>query len=210
MYILGRWGASQETLAADRCQLWLLKNYGSTLFTMEMDICTISEVLRLHLLGSGNNVNETAVKWRAQYRGGYESEEDPAISFRLHNPHILKSLSLHHVCSLPLFDKIKVLDCLVSQLMTYKEVRDAVEQNHDDIRENKLKLRTAQQAERKRLADVDAQIAQLKKGQLDIPASKAKAKIDELQVAEEKFKSNFESVTDSIQNKLYKKANFIG
>lgn len=50
------------------------KHFGAKLPDLPMDSTTISELLRLHLLASGSNINNVGAKWRFQNRGGYEGK----------------------------------------------------------------------------------------------------------------------------------------
>lgn len=50
------------------------KHFGVKLPDLPMDPTTISELLRLHLLSSGSNINNLGSKWRFQNRGGYEGK----------------------------------------------------------------------------------------------------------------------------------------
>ena len=60
---------------------------------MDLDSCTLSEILRLHLLASGADCNNSNAKFRYQKQGGFISSDDPCVELRLANPAILKRLS---------------------------------------------------------------------------------------------------------------------
>lgn len=62
-----RWFATQAARYSE-------KHFGAKLPDLPMDATTISELLRLHLLSSGSNINNVGAKWRFQNRGGYEGK----------------------------------------------------------------------------------------------------------------------------------------
>lgn len=59
---------------ATRAARYSEKHFGAKLPDLPMDSTTISELLRLHLLSSGSNINNVGAKWRFQNRGGYEGK----------------------------------------------------------------------------------------------------------------------------------------
>lgn len=128
---------------------WSMMYQGIPLSRLPLYPLTMTEVLRLHLLSSGALLSEAATKWRFQQRGGYASEDDPGLTLRIKNPHILKALAVHNVNQLPVGDKLKILNCLIDQLLTYADVRDVIEERLDKTRQLKLELRSLQSAEKR-------------------------------------------------------------
>lgn len=128
---------------------WSMAYQGIPLSRLPLYPLTMTEVLRLHLLSSGALLSEAATKWRFQQRGGYTSEDDPGLTLRIKNPHILKALAVHNVNQLPMGDKLKILNCLIDQLLTYADVRDVIEERLDKTKQFKLELRSLQSAEKK-------------------------------------------------------------
>lgn len=110
------------TMATDFPQKYLSLG----LFELPMDATSVSELLRLHLLTSGACVEDAAAKWRYQQRGGYRNEDDPGLILRKQHPHILRHLAKQSVYQLETVDKIRVLMCLINQILTYSLIRDAV------------------------------------------------------------------------------------
>lgn len=53
---------------------WPRRYLGTALHKLPRDPCTLSEILRLHLLASGAQVSERSKTWRYQQRGGYSSQ----------------------------------------------------------------------------------------------------------------------------------------
>ena len=65
-----------------------------------MDPQTITEVLRLHIIGSGSRGSEGSSKFRYQQRGAYTSCDDPGLDFRKYESGILKFLEKMNVFDL--------------------------------------------------------------------------------------------------------------
>lgn len=125
---------------------WSKTHQGFELFQLPINSLTVTEVLRLHLLSSGSRVREIATKWRYQHRGGYMSEDDPAIYLRLTEPHLLKKLALYTISEFTISQKLKLLDCLMNQLLTFADVRDCIE----DRKQALIDLKALQISERRR------------------------------------------------------------
>ena len=53
----------------------------------------MTELLRLHLLGSGFERLQVTARFDYQQRGGYDSVDDPALDFRRRDTAILKMLA---------------------------------------------------------------------------------------------------------------------
>jgi len=58
-----------------------------------VDSYTVSELLRLHLLGSGFERLQVTARFDYQQRGGYDSVDDPALDFRRRYMPVLKTLA---------------------------------------------------------------------------------------------------------------------
>jgi len=135
----------QATAAAT----WSLMYQGSPLYKMTLDHLSVNELLRLHILSSGARPSEKDVKWRLQMRGGYSHKEDPGLEFRLEEPQVLKTLAQGTVFDLTVKEKLKLLQCLINQVLTYADVRDSIDQTFDQFKETRMELRTLQAAERR-------------------------------------------------------------
>lgn len=60
---------------------------------LDLDSCTLSEILRLHILASGADITSANAKYRYQKRGGFDTTDDACMELRLSNPGLLKKLS---------------------------------------------------------------------------------------------------------------------
>ena len=65
-----------------------------------MDSFTISEVVRLHLLGSGCERAPVSSRFDYQQRGGYTAMDDPALDFRRSEPPVLEHLAEQNIFDL--------------------------------------------------------------------------------------------------------------
>ncbi|KAK4885411.1 hypothetical protein RN001_001682 [Aquatica leii] len=134
---------------ATKASMCSVHYHGLSLSSLPITSLTTSEILRLHLLSSGVRVNDSGMKWRYQVRGGYLSEDDPGLDFRLRYPHILKALAVYNISELPIGDKLKLIHCLMNQILTYSDIRDFIEDNLDKSRQAKIDLKLLQISDRK-------------------------------------------------------------
>jgi len=66
---------------------------GLPLRKFQVDSYTVSELVRLHLLGSGFERLQVTARFDYQQRGGYDSVDDPGLDFRRQGMTILKTLA---------------------------------------------------------------------------------------------------------------------
>lgn len=126
---------------AARIHNWAAQHYSTKINEMVMDSTTISELLRLHLLGSGATVSERTSKHRFASRGGYKSQDDPGLILASKYPHIIKFLSQYSVFQLSTKDIIRVLECLTDQIITYSNLREVIEDRLEQASSAKLEYR---------------------------------------------------------------------
>ncbi|XP_022332598.2 bromodomain adjacent to zinc finger domain protein 1A-like [Crassostrea virginica] len=124
--------------------------HGTTLRNLPLDSFTLSEIVRLHILAAGAKVSDKNVKYRYQQRGGYTSLDDPGLQFRKQEPTLMKLLATESLFDLQPSDKLKILNLLVQQFLTYAATRDTIEDNYDRLRQLKYDLRHLQWAEQRR------------------------------------------------------------
>lgn len=135
---------------ATEAGIWCETHYCAKLNELPMDSTTVSEILRLHFLSSGALIEDKGAKWRYSMRGGYHSSDDPGTQIVLDSPHILKALNSHTVFQLPVGDVLKILKCLIDQLLTYSSVRELIEERLEKAKIAKQQYLTANVAKRKR------------------------------------------------------------
>uniref|UniRef100_W4VS83 Bromodomain adjacent to zinc finger domain protein 1A n=1 Tax=Corethrella appendiculata TaxID=1370023 RepID=W4VS83_9DIPT len=136
---------------------WCIQHYSTKLNELPMDSTTISELLRLHFLSSGAAIKDQGAKWRYAQRGGYQSSDDPGQRIINEYPHILRLLSVNTVFQLSTTDVLKILTCLVDQLLTYGNVRDLIDDRLEKARAAKQQLQVANSNKRKREQKANAE-----------------------------------------------------
>jgi bromodomain adjacent to zinc finger domain protein 1A len=135
---------------ASRVHIWASQHYSTKINEMVMDSTTISELLRLHLMGSGAIVSERTSKYRFAARGGYKSQDDPGLILASKYPHIIKFLSQYSVFQLPTKDILRVLGCLTDQILTYSNLREVLEERLEQSVSAKLEYRSLKASEGRR------------------------------------------------------------
>lgn len=147
---------------ASRVGLWCEKHYSTHLNELVMDTTTLSELLRLHFLSSGGLINGQGSNWRYQQRGGYLSHDDPGYLFCQNYPHIIRSLGRYAVYQLSLNDIIKIIKCLIDQILTYSSVRDLLEERLEKASKARYNYKMLCIAEKKREAQLQSEKNKLK------------------------------------------------
>jgi bromodomain adjacent to zinc finger domain protein 1A len=135
---------------AARVHIWAQKCHQTKINEMVMDSTTITELLRLHFMGSGAIVSEKTSKYRFAARGGYKSNDDPGMEFTANNPHIIKLLAQYNIFQLSTGDILKILGCLIDQILTYTNLRDTIEERLEKSTAAKMEYRNVKIVEGKR------------------------------------------------------------
>ncbi|KAL0275653.1 UNVERIFIED_CONTAM: hypothetical protein PYX00_003449 [Menopon gallinae] len=182
---------------------WSTVYHGTPLSKLSLDAITVSEILRLHLLSSGGRAGDQNAKWRYQERGGYKSSDDPSLQLRMEEPQIFKFLAVRSVAELPIGDKVKVLGCLMNQILTYAELRDIIDERYEKVRTTKNELKNDQIAEAKREKEALAQKVKEKKEAkemgLSVPAVTEEERLKGEKEANKK-KAEFNKRLSELQN----------
>ncbi|KAK6307462.1 hypothetical protein J4Q44_G00226100 [Coregonus suidteri] len=132
---------SAISAVASLAAAWPQLHQGCSLKQLDLDSCTLSEILRLHILASGADCNSTNTKFRYQKQGGFGSTDDPCVELRLANPALIKRLSCTAVYDLLPGEKLKILHALCGKLLTLVSTRDFIEDSADEQRQAKQELR---------------------------------------------------------------------
>merc|ERR1712083_440788 len=135
-------------------------------------------------MGSGAYRSEKSLLWLFQQRGGYKLSDDPGLQFRMEEPQILEALSTKMVYQLSLDEKMKILHCLMNQILSYATVRDEIDEKFNDMIEAKADLRVHLIEENKRQRQVDE-------------AEKAKRREERLQKKEDELKAQENQKTNA-------------
>ncbi|XP_059156185.1 bromodomain adjacent to zinc finger domain protein 1A-like isoform X2 [Physella acuta] len=115
-----------------------------------LDQFTLSEIVRIHLLSSGAKASNKNARFRYQQRGGYTSHDDPGLELKLSDPGLVKSLATTNVFDLTPSEKVKIINTLIQQILTFAMVRDMIEENSEKLRLKKYDLKQLQWAEQRR------------------------------------------------------------
>ncbi|XP_076283321.1 ATP-dependent chromatin assembly factor large subunit isoform X3 [Lasioglossum baleicum] len=170
--------------------------HGCKLSELTLDHTTLSEILRQHLLSSGERIGEAASKWRYSQRGGYTNEDDPAFLMKTKEAHILRQLSNCSVHEFNFDDKLKIAACLINQLLTFASVRDVIEERHEKVHLAKKELRSFVLAEQKREKEEKEKMREREK---DKEPKTVPKKITRGNCEEEKKKEEYETKLKELQ-----------
>ncbi|XP_041929378.1 bromodomain adjacent to zinc finger domain protein 1A isoform X1 [Alosa sapidissima] len=132
---------SAITAVAALAAAWPQLHQGCSLKQLDLDSCTLTEILRLHILASGADCSSTNAKFRYQKQGGFASTDDPCVELRLSNPGLVKRLACTAVYDLLPGEKLKILHALCGKLLTLVSTRDFIEDSADEQRQAKQELR---------------------------------------------------------------------
>ncbi|XP_058396716.1 bromodomain adjacent to zinc finger domain protein 1A isoform X2 [Diceros bicornis minor] len=160
---------------------------GCSLKSLDLDSCTLSEILRLHILASGADVTSANAKYRYQKRGGFDATDDACMELRLSNPSLVKKLSSTSVYDLTPGEKMKILHALCGKLLTLVSTRDFIEDYVDILRQAKQEFRELKaEQHRKEREEAAARIRKRKEEKLKEQEQKMKEKQEKLKEDEQR------------------------
>ncbi|XP_026086004.1 bromodomain adjacent to zinc finger domain protein 1A-like isoform X2 [Carassius auratus] len=166
---------------------WPQLHQGCSLKQLDLDSCTLSEILRLHILASGADCMSTNAKFRYQKQGGFGSTDDPCVELCLSNQCLLKKLSCIAVYDLLPGEKLKILHSLCGKLLTLVSTRDFIEDNADEQRSAKQELRELKAEQHRREREEAAERVR-------------KRKEEKLREQEQKLKEKHEKLKEEARN----------
>ncbi|XP_051503107.1 bromodomain adjacent to zinc finger domain protein 1A-like isoform X2 [Myxocyprinus asiaticus] len=181
---------SAISAVASLAAAWPQLHQGCSLKQLDLDSCTLSEILRLHILSSGADLCSTNAKFRYQKQGGFGSTDDPCVELRLLNQGLLKKLSSTSVYDLLPGEKLKILHALCGKLLTLVSTRDFIEDNADDQRAAKQELRELKAEQHRRVREEAAERVR-------------KRKEEKLREQEQKLKEKHEKLKEEAKNESY-------
>ncbi|XP_045864167.1 bromodomain adjacent to zinc finger domain protein 1A isoform X1 [Meles meles] len=160
---------------------------GCSLKSLDLDSCTLSEILRLHILASGADVTSANAKYRYQKRGGFDATDDACMELRLSNPSLVKKLASTSVYDLTPGEKMKILHALCGKLLTLVSTRDFIEDYVDILRQAKQEFRELKaEQHRKEREEAAARIRKRKEEKLKEQEQKMKEKQEKLKEDEQR------------------------
>lgn len=113
---------------------------------LSVDYSSLTEVLRLHLLSSG-------AKQSPQSRGSCAENDDPGLYLRIEEPQILQTLCTDTVFDLSMQDKLKVIQALIHQIVSYSAVKDIMDESFELFRNARITYRALAAAEKRKEAE---------------------------------------------------------
>ncbi|XP_042083188.1 bromodomain adjacent to zinc finger domain protein 1A [Haplochromis burtoni] len=142
---------------------WPQLHQGCSLKQLDLDSCTLSEILRLHILASGADCNHGNAKFRYQKQGGFTVMDDPCVELRLADPALLKKLSSTAVYDLTPGEKLRILQALVGKVLTLASSRDLIEDCVEEQRAARHELREIRAEQHRREREEAAHRVRLRK-----------------------------------------------
>uniref|UniRef100_A0A8P4GE18 Bromodomain adjacent to zinc finger domain protein 1A n=1 Tax=Dicentrarchus labrax TaxID=13489 RepID=A0A8P4GE18_DICLA len=157
--------ATQSALSAvaSLAAAWPQLHQGCSLKQLDLDSCTLSEILRLHILASGADCYHGNAKFRYQKQGGFTLMDDPCVELRLAEPALLKRLSSTPVYDLTPGEKLRILQALVGKLLTLASSRDLIEDCVEEQRAARQELREIRAEQHRREREEAAHRVRLRK-----------------------------------------------
>ncbi|CAD6992305.1 unnamed protein product [Ceratitis capitata] len=202
---------------AARAHFYAKRHFSFKINELPIDSLTLSEVLRLHLLSSGAVVKERAEKWRIKYRNGYSSSEDPGLTLRMRHPHIIRTLKMYSLYQLPFIDIMRIVRCLMAQILTYSGPINLIEERMEQVANAKVELRVLTTMENIRIANFQTQKRSLtneqnknneeKKKQIE---DKYNKKIAELMAQSDRERKKYEQQVESFNSSLFNFLVYLG
>ncbi|KAK2499514.1 hypothetical protein MC885_000699, partial [Smutsia gigantea] len=178
---------SALSAVASLAAAWPQLHQGCSLKSLDLDSCTLSEILRLHILASGADVTSANAKYRYQKRGGFDATDDACMELRLSNPSLVKKLSSTSVYDLTPGEKMKILHALCGKLLTLVSARDFIEDYVDILRQAKQEFRELKaEQHRKEREEAAARIRKRKEEKLKEQEQKMKEKQEKLKEDEQR------------------------
>ncbi|XP_023577601.1 bromodomain adjacent to zinc finger domain protein 1A [Octodon degus] len=178
---------SALSAVASLAAAWPQLHQGCSLKSLDLDSCTLSEILRLHILASGADVTSANAKYRYQKRGGFDATDDACVELRLSSPSLLKRLSSTSVYDLTPGEKMKILHALCGKLLTLVSTRDFIEDYVDILRQAKQEFRELKaEQHRKEREEAAARIRKRKEEKLKEQEQKMKEKQEKLKEDEQR------------------------
>ncbi|XP_022621867.1 bromodomain adjacent to zinc finger domain protein 1A [Seriola dumerili] len=180
---------SALSAVASLAAAWPQLHQGCGLKQLDLDSCTLSEILRLHILASGADCNHGNAKLRYQKQGGFTLMDDPCVELRLAEPALLKRLSCTAVYDLTPGEKLRILQALVGKLLTLASSRDVIEDCVEEQRGARQELREIRAEQHRREREEAAHRVRLRKEEkLREQEQRLKEREEKLKEQEEKLK----------------------
>lgn len=176
---------------------WPQLHQGCTLKQLDLDSCTLSEILRLHILASGADCNHGNAKFRYQKQGGFTVMDDPCVELRLADPALLKKLSSTAVYDLTPGEKLRILQALVGKVLTLASSRDLIEDCVEEQRAARHELREIRAEQHRREREEAAHRVRLRKEE-KMREQEQRMRAKEEKMKEQELKGRLQTNGDSV------------
>ena len=173
------------------------QHLGLSLREVHLDQWSITEVLRLHLEGSGGYRGWNLQNWRHNNRGGFRLQDDPGFQFCLDEPQIIEGLRTRSVFELSVSEKLKVMVCMVNQMLSFAGVRDEIDARNENVWETRVELRKCRAEENKRIKEHETEEKRI--------AKEERKKL--LEEAEKKKEAKKQNKNKALEDRLKKEEN---
>lgn len=112
----------------------------------------------------------------------------------------MRLLGHRNVCEIDLDDKLKIVTCLINQLLTFVSIRDAIEERYDKVQQAKKELKLFLLAEQKKEREEKEKLREREKeGKLEEEEQKQPKKLTRSNCEEEKKKEEYENKLKELQ-----------
>ncbi|XP_054653508.1 bromodomain adjacent to zinc finger domain protein 1A [Dunckerocampus dactyliophorus] len=149
--------------ASSSAAAWPPLHLGCSLQEVDLDSCTLSEILRLHILASGADCNHGNAKFRYQKQGGFTLTDDPCVELCLAQPALMRRLACMAVYDLMPGEKLAILQALVGKLLSLASSRDLMENCVEEQRAARQELREVRAEQHRREREEAAHRVRLRK-----------------------------------------------
>ncbi|MES1901994.1 MAG: Bromodomain adjacent to zinc finger domain protein 1A, partial [Paramarteilia canceri] len=116
--------------------------YGCPLTNLVLDNCTITEILRLHLINSGSRNFSSSRSNQAKIRGCIQYRDDPGIMFLMEHSDVVENLKNITVYELEASSKVSILKLLMHQILLSSLFRDHILEHFDNYASARSQFRT--------------------------------------------------------------------
>ncbi|XP_061676310.1 bromodomain adjacent to zinc finger domain protein 1A isoform X2 [Syngnathoides biaculeatus] len=152
-----------ESAAVSSAAGWSQLHLGCGLQEVDLDSCTLSEILRLHILASGADCNHANARFRYQKQGGFAAADDPCVELRSTRPALMSRLAYTAVYDLSPGEKLSILQALAGKLLTLASSRDLIEECVEEQRAARQELRELRAEQHRREREEAARRVRLRK-----------------------------------------------
>ena len=143
--------------------LWSVKCLGRPMTSVQVDECTISEVLRVSLLITAAEMAPPIQSYRKQVRAGWDNEENPFI-WALNEPlgvRVMQKLEIESVFELDPIERLWLIKLLNEVILCQADGRQVIDDAEDEIRLARKHLMEGSKTERARVKEYQEKLTEL-------------------------------------------------